>query len=798
LVFQWIEVSSSRLTLRKLEDLPEPPETPGEWRVGLHGSRSGEASEEAPEEETPESANAAITMSDKEVWFWRVLGGHGLGKENPIARHVYAIFRAGMTFGRLDTDSLVKHTERSLFRYAGVLRAIVAMFIVVGLFGTVSKLVVKLPDLSDFFASRSLTQPEWKDALTKLASALEPSMWGVFLTIIGVVAFAIFQRVACLPLVHQLEHLTLNVWTPRYYPTDKQRADMMVQITGKQISESHALLQQTSESIRDVGEFINSIKDNTGRLSTNIKAAATAFERLDQITGRIESFSTKFEKASAMLAQSHHESQQELKTLVSEYLTPMKRTVEDAKALQDGLIEPVRNQNAMLGQLLADAKEYEAVRIQLMEAAKDVRSAFSALADQQKNALEGVGNRILNEQKGLYEEVAGGFKYLKEGPIREATSNLVKAHNEVATTMRNLVNQLEAHLNDMDRKVEQREAHNKAEIAALAALIPGLRNINESASKLVDPEGALRKTLVELTEALNKIEQGRGSMDELKGSIQGLKKAVEGMPKPTGGTIGGGDARVAQLLERVIVRLDAVIGLLRRNSIWNILGGRRGRGDENAATERAMPMPQARLEVTPVPSETPPRPWYKHPWSIAAAVVVGILLIFGLGRAMRARAQEGQMIAARAVIDSVKAVPGVWTHASDSLLVAEANMITARTQLAVGDHEEAALSLETAVSAARGAIPAARSRAARADAENEINDARRAVEGARDALTLAWRGGPRPGLRDSLRTAVSNLEAAENAFAEGDFPKAQESAASAIRVANEVNAFASTPRLGPR
>jgi len=188
----------------------------------------------------------------------------------------------------------------------------------------------------------------------------------------------------------------------------------------------------------------------------------------------------------------------------------------------------------------------------------------------------------------------------------------------------------------------------------------------------------------------------------------------------------------------------------------------------------------------------------QHHWYIGVSVVVLLAVGFLWWRNVDARAAENKVTAARAVIDSVKAVPGIWTHAFDSLLVAEANMITARTQLAEGDDEGAVVSLESAVSAARGAIPAAQFRAMRADAENEINGARRAVKGAWDALAEAWRGGPRPGLRDSLRTAVSNLEAAENGFAEGDFPKAQESASSAARVANEVNAYASTPHLGRR
>lgn len=72
----------------------------------------------------------------------------GLSPKSVIARHLRAIFDAGINESRLEVTPLVKNTGSYLLRSSNLFRSVLSLFIIIGLLGTLGGLASTLGQLS--------------------------------------------------------------------------------------------------------------------------------------------------------------------------------------------------------------------------------------------------------------------------------------------------------------------------------------------------------------------------------------------------------------------------------------------------------------------------------------------------------------------------------------------------------------------------------------------------------------------------------------------------------------------------
>ena len=255
-----------------------------------------------------------------------------LGKRSPITKHLQAIFLSGWEESRLEVSELINHTTSNLFRWNSLFRSMLAVFIVIGLLGTLFGLADSLTKLSPALKASManeapIEQNEESNAnetttknsekmtqalgglLDKMKGALAPSIWGIIFTIVGVIFYGFYLQYACHPVKSTLEQLTLTIWVPQLYPTTSQKLIQTLQQSESQMQKGFETAAEFSESVKKVHGNIDEFNESLTKASaitqplsnsvTQINKAAsdisTAADTLNtSFTKNLDTFSKKF------------------------------------------------------------------------------------------------------------------------------------------------------------------------------------------------------------------------------------------------------------------------------------------------------------------------------------------------------------------------------------------------------------------------------------------------------------------------------------------------------------------------
>ena len=218
-----------------------------------------------------------------------------LGKRSPIAKHLKAIFLAGWDESRLEVGELINHTTSNLFRWNSLFRSVLAVFIVIGLLGTLFGLTDSLTELSPALkeSTANETTTENSERMTqalsvlmdKIKGAFAPSIWGIIFTIVGVILYGVYLQIACHPVKSILERLTLTVWVPQLYPTTSQK---------------HIQTLQQSESQMRIGfETAAQFSESVGTVQSNISEFNESLTQASAITQPLSDSATQINKAAS-------------------------------------------------------------------------------------------------------------------------------------------------------------------------------------------------------------------------------------------------------------------------------------------------------------------------------------------------------------------------------------------------------------------------------------------------------------------------------------------------------------------
>ena len=285
----------------------------------------------ARQKRDPERENSDSKTYAEDV-FHKFCEERSLGKRSPIIKHLQAIFLAGWEESRLEMGELINHTTANLFKWNSLFRSMLAVFIVIGLLGTLFGLAESLTKLSPALKASMVNEApieeneesrangsttENSDRMTqalgglldKMKGALAPSIWGIIFTVGGVILYSFYLQYACHPVKSTLERLTLTIWVPQLYPTTSQKLVQTLQQSESQMRQGFETAAQFSEAVGTVQSNINEfnegltqaraitqpLSDSVTQINRAASAISTAADALNiGFTENLDTFSKKF------------------------------------------------------------------------------------------------------------------------------------------------------------------------------------------------------------------------------------------------------------------------------------------------------------------------------------------------------------------------------------------------------------------------------------------------------------------------------------------------------------------------
>ena len=318
-----------------------------------------------------------------------------LPEETHVAKHLKAIFLAGWVESRLEVGELINHTTSNLFKWNGILRSVLAIFIVIGLLGTLFGLTDSLTKLSPALQASTpdATSSENSEKMTQALSlllgqmkgALAPSIWGIGFTILGVIFYSLYLRLVCHPVKSTLERLTLTIWVPQLYPTTSQRGSEAATQFGELVETVQSSISEFNQNLSRTNEITQPLSDSVSQIN---RAADVLNETFAQ---KLNDFSQQFTKDVTHLTGF----QDEIRNLYQTF--------------QESANQKLDEQNKNIIATLNALKGYEATNIASREQIDDTLQNFLDKATEVNNSintknrelLEGIRDQLTTNLNGL-------------------------------------------------------------------------------------------------------------------------------------------------------------------------------------------------------------------------------------------------------------------------------------------------------------------------------------------------------------------------------------------------------------
>ena len=495
----------------------------------------------------------------------------GLNKRSPITKHLKAIFVAGWDETRLEGSELINHTTSELFKWNNLFRSMLAVFIVIGLLGTLFGLADSLtglsPALRESVASestiennekRAASQPSTENSkkmtqalselLDKMKGALAPSIWGIIFTIIGVILYGIYLQLACHPVKSILERSTLTVWIPQLYPTTSQKLIQTLQQSESQMQKGFETAAQFSESVKTVhgnidefNESLTQVRAITQPLSDSVvqinKAASdisTAADTLNtDFTESLDTFSKEFTSSVTHLTGF----QDEIRSLHQQFQKAANQKLnqfqEAANQKLDQQIETLNKQDQNLTTTVEVLKNCEKLYVEscqqidetLQEFLNKTNEANANIEASNREFLDGINttNRewITEIQAQLKTELAIIQPTLKE-ELRTLSEQLTSDLKEVQGALDERLTALTDQLKFFQLPIEKTADQIEGVIGSFTTIMEGVVN---------DLQSEFRKQNETIKEQNEKYEEQLTGVKSLNESVENLLTQLDGSSK---------------------------------------------------------------------------------------------------------------------------------------------------------------------------------------------------------------------------------------------------------------------------
>ena len=425
--------------------------------------------------------------TDAEKVFREFCDEQSLGEGSPVTKHLKAIFLAGWDENRLEVSELINHTTSNLFRWNNLFRSVLAVFIVIGLLGTLFGLTDSLTDLSPALKESAVIETPTEnsermtqalgDLMDDIKGAFAPSIWGIIFTIAGVILYGIYLQIACHPVKSILEQLTLTAWVPQLYPTTSQKLTQTLQQSESQIQKGFETAAQFSESVgtvqSNISEFNESLTQASAitqplsnsvaqinKAASDISTAAnvlnTGFtESLNKFSGVLNTgfkeILDKFSKEFASSVTHLTGFQAEIRSLHQQFQEASNRKLDQQTEKLDDQNENIARVVEAIGQILNALKSYETTYI-------NSREEISKELQEFINKATETNTSIYEENREWFEKINNANKQQLEtelGKVEQTLKNQLDAlATGLAQNLENVQHSLDSGLTTLNDRLE--------------------------------------------------------------------------------------------------------------------------------------------------------------------------------------------------------------------------------------------------------------------------------------------------------------------------------------------------------
>lgn len=422
----------------------------------------------------------------------------GLNRRSPITKHLKAIFVAGWDESRLEGSELINHTTSELFKWNNLFRSMLAVFIVIGLLGTLFGLtdsLVKLApalrtnaEVQDTTENNQANDPEQTstenskkitEALSKLMDdikgAFAPSIWGIIFTIVGVILYGFYLQFACHPVKSVLERLTLTVWVPQLYPTTSQKLiqtlqeseaqmrsgyETAVRVDGlvenihtnidefnRSLTQANAITEPLAESGTQINEAASSIRSAADELNTGFTESLNHFaDVLNRgFLQSLSEFSDKFTSSVTQLTGF----QDEIRKLHQEFQEAANQKLDQQAEKLDEQNQNLVQVSSALDQVLNVLKDYETAYIDSRKQIDETLQAFISKATETNTS-------IYTENREWFEKVTTDNHQQISAMQTHLEGNLQTLKQNLVNELKNVTSGLAENLGDFQRVLDSR------------------------------------------------------------------------------------------------------------------------------------------------------------------------------------------------------------------------------------------------------------------------------------------------------------------------------------------------------
>lgn len=450
-------------------------------------------------------APASNLKEESEQQFMLFCRNNKIEPQNPVAKHIHAIYKTGLENGKMDISQLNKYTENSLFNVNLLLKGLSSIFIIMGLFGTLfglsesfSKIQPALSGLKQNQTTSDIANAI--DALfSKLGSAFAPSIAGVFLTIVSVILFTLYLRYICAPVKNEIAYSSINSWIPKLSPTAAQTLVKTLEISEQQMQNNFRAAQKVAEfaenvqtQFNDFSQRISSVNQLLGgmsgvmenlssasdKFSGNVISMASQHEEMMQCFNRVEDSLEKFGSYVGESVNNINTLQNKIDRSYDDYNEKMSRVVESFDHLKQlsevnlHLVSAAENSFIEIGK--TNAVVVEALKDPII---RSMDEHFSVMTRTFSKELEHIAD-MFDRMDVPLREAAGG--------INEVFGNLSKSYDNLSNLIgENIVEKNNRLLNEFLKENRQLVKH-VSDLSENSAVVSNLLQQRDLIDKLVE------------------------------------------------------------------------------------------------------------------------------------------------------------------------------------------------------------------------------------------------------------------------------------------------------------------------
>lgn len=443
-----------------------------------------------------------------------------------VARHLKSIFEAGCEESRLEIGGLIKHTTNELFRWNGLLRSVLATFIIFGLLGSLFGLADSLSHLTSGVGIQSNEQlsQNLADMLGKLKSAFAPSICGILLTILGVILYTLYLQLSCSPIRNLLESMTLNIWVPKLFPTVTQKLQETLLHSERQMKRSIEAASKVAKFAESIEQGGGALKQNLDEANKTLKLATLSVKEIGNFTGKFTESVTALSGFQLELRKLYESINQESKVFQAD----VKANIEKAEVFYENSRKTIDNQHQQLEAALKGLAAYETAYVEsrqrldakIEKVLEQTKKAYEDIGERNREIVEALGNPMREELKESLSKVAETLtvRLLSiQDQFVKFDAPISKAANMIEGSLETVVKRTETLTQEMQRELIKIEEKHLDQAAHIKPLGPLLTELNEAGKIQSNQIHTLSQAMKALAESLSSVS---GEMKELGQSLQ--------------------------------------------------------------------------------------------------------------------------------------------------------------------------------------------------------------------------------------------------------------------------------------